>query len=61
MTSSERLFEDPNVPELNCFAYVLQHGGQFVAHSIFGFEFCFTSPVCRRVAEAGQGISARTV
>jgi len=27
----------------------------------FQLDFCFTSPVRRRVAQAGQGISARTV
>jgi hypothetical protein len=34
------------------------YGGQLVAHPIFdvGFVFCLSSPVRRRVAEAGQGI-----
>jgi hypothetical protein len=50
-----------NVPESHCFAYLLQHGGQLVAHPIFGFGFLFFSPERRRVAEAGQGMSARTV
>ena len=36
-------------------------GGQLVAHLNLWFSvFRFTSPVRRRVAEAGQGISART-
>ncbi|MDO8465446.1 MAG: hypothetical protein Q7S46_09390, partial [Gallionella sp.] len=33
---------------------------QLVAHPIFGFAFRFPSPVRRRVAEAGQEMSART-
>jgi hypothetical protein len=28
-----------NVPESNCFADLLQHGGQLVAHPTFGFRF----------------------
>jgi len=28
---------------------------------ILNFGFCFSSPVRRRVAQAGQGMSARTV
>jgi hypothetical protein len=47
---------DFNVPELNCFAYLLLCGGQLVAHPFFGFDFCLSSPVRRRVAQAGQGI-----
>jgi hypothetical protein len=40
--------------ELYCLS--IQYGGQLVAHTIFGFDFRFLSPVRRRVAEAGQGI-----
>jgi len=45
-----------NVPESNYFGYLPQYGGQLVAHPIFGFEFRFSSPDRRRVAQAGQGI-----
>ena len=49
------------MPESNCFGYLTQYAGQLVAHPIFRFSvFCFSSPVRRRVAEAGQGVSART-
>jgi hypothetical protein len=34
--------------------------GQLVAHDKTVLGFCFSSPVRRRVAQAGQGISART-
>jgi len=44
------LFQYPNVPELNCFAYLLQYDGQLVAHPIFSFGFCFSSPVPRLLA-----------
>jgi hypothetical protein len=37
-----------------CFACLIQHGGQRVAHHE-GLRFWFPSPVRRRVAQAGQG------
>jgi len=39
------LFQDPNVLELNCFAYPIQYGGQLVAHQ--GLRFWISSPVRR--------------
>ena len=44
-----------SVPESICFAYRLQHGGQLVAHPIFGFCFCFNSPVRRFDQAQGSG------
>jgi hypothetical protein len=35
-----------NVPESNCFAYLPEHGGQLVAHPIFGFCFFAFHPLC---------------
>jgi hypothetical protein len=34
---------DSNVPKSNCFAYLLQYGGQYVAHHM-GLRFCFFIP-----------------
>jgi len=45
------IFLDSNVPESNCIAYLPLHGGQLVAHQIFGFAFRFTSPE-RRLDQA---------
>jgi len=46
----------PNVPESNCFAYLLFVWWARCTHPIFGFDFGFSYPERRRVAQAGQGI-----
>jgi len=43
---------DSNVPESNCYAYLLLHGGQLVAHPIFVFCFSFFIP-CAPPSSAG--------
>ena len=50
--------------EMAATSYILafsSKGGQLVAHLFYGLGFSLSSPERRRVAEAGQGISARTV
>ena len=41
---------------LHSVCIVVMFGGQLVAHPIFGFDFCFSPPERRRVAQTGQGI-----
>jgi hypothetical protein len=42
-----------NVPSSNCFRYLLQFGGQLVAHPTF--DFSFSSPVRRLDQPQGSG------
>ncbi len=46
---------ESNVPELNCFSYLLLYGGQLVARHMGFTVLNFSSPVRRRVAQTGQG------